>query len=262
VAEQVNWELDVLNNPEAYREWLQTQAHRGIEHLRQDGALMSLMGGPTATSHLQLHLDSGCVFHLLTNFRGLLVAMNLATEATQELADELDILHGSLEDWILTQEWQNLMSVEVPLAYLGLPNRHAAETDAGVECDDLDSFAQSTGDDDNLATAGNTGEASLELPDSRFPNYELPHIEPPNYWMGPDEVDGGCNEEKWSELIRWQKAVINALNITGSAPVSFGSPTVTRTEVFLMNCDLAEAKTPEDVIKAFDWKFERLRECR
>jgi hypothetical protein len=133
-VEQVNWEHEVLTDPEGVREWLTRQTHRGIEHLRQDGALMNLMGGPTATSYLQLHIASGCVFHMLTNFRGMLAAVNLATEATQALADELALMDDDLEGWIPTQEWRCLLKVEVSLAYLGLSKGHAtAEGDADVE---------------------------------------------------------------------------------------------------------------------------------
>ncbi len=129
MVEQVNWEHEVLTEPDAVSDWLREQANRGFEHLRQDGALMYLMGGPTATSHLQLHVASGCVFHMLTNFRGMAVALNLATETTRALASELELLGGDLEGWILAQEWRCLLSVEVPLAHLGLTNRNADEID-------------------------------------------------------------------------------------------------------------------------------------
>jgi hypothetical protein len=132
VVDQVNWEHEVLTDPESVREWLYTQADRGIEHLCEDGALMYLMGGPTATSYLQLHVASGCVFHMLANFRGMLVAVNFATKATRELAAELDLLDGDLEGWIPTQEWRSLLSVEVPLAHLGL-SRPPADDDAGAD---------------------------------------------------------------------------------------------------------------------------------
>ncbi|MGH2387230.1 MAG: hypothetical protein ACRDIE_03425 [Chloroflexota bacterium] len=233
MAEQVNWELDILNNPEAYREWLQTQANRGIEHLREDGALMRLMGGPTATSHLQLHLASGCVFHLLTNFRGMLVAINLATEATRELVSESEIRDEGLEAWILAQEWRSLMSVEVPLGNLNLPNQYSSEFDADVEYDGMDSLGD-----------------------------EAEDIQHPDYDLGPLEVDGACAEEKWAELGRWQREAITALQTTGSACIPFQGFTVTRGEVIMVNGDLMDAKTPEDVRKAFDWKFEGLRRCR
>lgn len=116
MQETVDWELTVLNDPDGAREWLRKEGGEGIAYLMADGAVHSLRGGPTATACLLLHVVSGCLFTMIANYRGMLVALRETTGDTVAFVASLDhAAQDDLESWMPTQEWRYLAKLEIPL---------------------------------------------------------------------------------------------------------------------------------------------------
>lgn len=114
--EQKNWARIAENDPEWASEWLRMEAERGIAHLRADGALRKLNGGPSVTTYLHVHVESNCLFHMMTNYRGMLAAVYLATKETVAFVQSLpEEAQEQLEDWIPTQTWRCLAKEEIAL---------------------------------------------------------------------------------------------------------------------------------------------------